>query len=242
MNLKTATLWTIFAMIFVLAGCPKKDTTQTGTEEPTTPTTETGEGTEPTEPPEEVIPETPPEPTVTALEDTREATWGGKLATMDLIKWVAAMQKEGETTSILVFKPAGDGAMWAKATTEGFYQLGEEGILVTEAGAKKVVEYEAVPADVFAILKATIEKTPIPKKATTEGEGLLTIQVSSEPALVMAHLKGTLSPEVKAAAKPPKKGKVSKDLGAMAQKIAEAYIMVHTTPPPEEGGEEGGEE
>jgi hypothetical protein len=241
MNLKAATLWTIFAMIFVLAGCPKKDTT-TGTEEPTNPPTEPGEGTEPTEPPEEVIPEAPPEPTVTALEDTREATWGGKLATMDVIKWVAGMQKEGEATAILVFKPAGDGAMWAKATSEGEYTLGEEGILVTEAGAKKLVEYEAVPADVFAVLKTTIEKTPIPKKATEEGEGLLTIQVSSEPALVMAHLKGTLSPEVKAAAKPPKKGKVSKDLGAMVQKIAEAYIMVHTTPPAEEGGEEGGEE
>jgi len=217
MRHRNAVLWTVFAMIFVLAGCPKQDA-GTEVEEPTTPTTAV-EPAEPAEPVEPAEPEEPPEPEVTALEDTREATWGGKLGAIEEIKWIVATEPEGEGVSVLVYMPTGDGAMWVKTASEGEFTVGEEGVLVTEGGALKMVEYG-----------------PVPKKATEEGEGLLTIRVSSEGAHVMGHLKGTLSPEVKPMkGKKPPKGKASKSLGAMAQKIAEAYIMSTTAAG---GGEE----
>jgi hypothetical protein len=233
-----ATLFTAFAMIFVLAGCPKQDA-GTEVEEPTTPATPV-EPAEPAEPVEPAEPEPPPPPEVTALDDEREATWGGKLGAIEEIKWIVATEPEGEGASILVYMPSGDGAMWVKTASEGEFTVGEEGVLVTEGGELKIVAYEPVPVEIVDMLKVSIQKTPIPKKATEEGEGLLTIRVSSEGAHVTAHVKGTLSPEVKPPkGKKPPKPKASKNLGAMAQKIAEACIMQASEA---EGGEEGEEE
>lgn len=227
-------------MIFVLAGCPKQETT-TEVEEPTTPATPV-EPAEPAESIEPEEPEEPPPPEVTALEDTREATLGGKLAAIEEIKWIVATEPEGEGVSILVYMPSGDGAMWIKTVSDGEFTVGEEGVLVSEGGVLKIAEYQPVPIETADMLKITIQKTPIPKKATEEGEGLLTIRVSSEGAYVTAHMKGTLSPEVKPPkGKKPKKGKASKNLGAMVQKIAEAYTM-STAAGEEEESEEEGEE
>jgi predicted small lipoprotein YifL len=250
-----------FMMLASIAGCPKKGEKKEPVEPKTPPPVEPVEPAEPAEPAE---PEEPPLPDVQAFEDTREATWGGTLGTMDQIKWIIVTQKETvaaasgpgvERTWILILKPAEGAAQWIRTSSDGEYTAGENGLIVTEMTLKdkgdaehtmstvpkqNFVEYQPVPEAALAAVKKAVEKTPVPKKASAEGAEGLDIEVSTEKAHVKAVMAGSIivDPLKPNPALPAKGGKASKDLGKMATALGDLYSASQAPAPSGEGEEE----
>jgi len=224
-------------LVFALVGCGGKGDKKEATEP-------TGETTEPTTSPvieETAEPEPPPEPEVTALNDEREAMWGGKLGALTELKWMSVVQKdeEGKAYAFVLYNGEA-GPQWIHTMSEGDLTVGQEGVLVTMDGEKKIVSYQAVPEGVMKVMTKTYEKTPVPKKEP-ENEGDLTVVLVSESLHVQTTSSGNIIPNPsKPAPKMPKAGKTAKNLGALGEALAKIYMASQPAEEPEE--EEGGEE
>jgi len=229
----------VFCVILVLAvvGCGGKGDKKEATE----PAGETTGTTTPVEIVEPAEPEPPPEPEVTAMVDEREAMWGGKLGALTELKWLAVTQRDEEGKAyVFVLYNDEAGPQWIHTVSEGDLTVGQEGVLVTMDGAKKIVSYQAVPEEVMKVMKKTYEKTPVPKKEP-ESEGDLRVVLVTASLHVQTTSAGNIIPNPsKPAPKMPKAGKPSKNLGALGESLAKLYMASQPAPEPEE--EEGGEE
>jgi hypothetical protein len=229
----------VFCIILVLAvaGCGGKGDKKEAAE----PTGETTEPTTPMEVEEPAEPEPPPEPEVTAMLDDREAMWGGKVGVLTDLNWMSAVQKDEEGKAWVFVLYNGDaGPQWIHTVSEGDVTVGQEGVLVTMDGAKKIVAYQAVPEEVMKVMKKTYEKTPVPKKEP-ENEGDLKVVLVTANLHVQTTATGNIIPNpAKPAPKMPKAGKTAKSLGALAESLAKIFMASQPEEEPEE--EEGGEE
>jgi hypothetical protein len=229
----------VFCVMLVLAvaGCGGKGDKKEAAE----PTGETTEPTTPMEVEEPAEPEPPPEPEVTALIDEREAMWGGKVGVLEDLKWMSVVQKDEEGKAYAFVLYGGEaGPQWIHTMSEGDLTVGQEGVLVTMDGAKKIVSYQAVPEGVMKVLKKTYEKTPVPKKEP-ENEGELSVVLVTANLHVQTTSTGNIIPNPsKPAPKMPKAGKTAKNLGALGEALARIYMA--SQPEEEPAEEEGGEE
>ncbi|MFH1438060.1 MAG: hypothetical protein ABIJ56_20295 [Pseudomonadota bacterium] len=236
-NMKTCCI--AIAVVFGLAGCPKKEGKTSEPVEPVAPLPE-----EPAEPAEPAEPEEPALPEVTALEDSRDPAWGGKLGGLDNLKWIVVTKSggggEGTAAASIFVLVNGDGGMkWILATSHGEFTVGENGLLLTdEEGEKGFAGYTAVPVESNPDIARVVEKTPVPKKEPKEAEGLLGIDISYEGSHVKAAMAGSFEPPAATAKKPAKiKAGGSKNLGAMAERLIGLWRAAQ-----ESGGEDEGEE
>ena len=229
----------VFCVILVLAvaGCGGKGDKKEAAE----PTGETTEATTPMEVEEPAEPEPEPEPEDTALLDDREAMWGGKVGVLTDLKWMSAVQKdeEGKAWTFVLYNGEA-GPQWIHTVSEGDVTVGQEGVLVTMDGEKKIVSYQAVPEEVMKVMKKTYEKTPVPKKEP-ESEGDLSVVLVTASLHVQTTASGNIIPDPsKPAPKMPKAGKTAKNLGALAESLSRIFMASQPEEEPEE--EEGGEE
>jgi hypothetical protein len=181
-------------------------------------------------------PEQPPLPEVTALQDTRELSWWGKLGGLDELEWIVALGNESltaaggpviERTIIFVLKRSGAGWQWVLTHSDGAFTAGEEGLIVTQVpeGSSEprqaFVEYAAVPDTALDALEDAVGKTPIPKKPTPEEWELLQVEVSTETDHVKDYSPGSIS-ELQLVKWPPDKPSKSKSksLGEMAVRLS----------------------